>query len=415
MNSMSGQKLKGIPYTGTLPATITGTKAGYLHRYKVYGNTEQTGTPTPENPIVPSECGEMTENLYNKTDSSMNFIGYVSNVDYTVYASSSSSFSIIVPVEPNTTYTIVKPKTSRFRVGLFTTYPYVGEVATAIYGDRDGNGVDYGTSLTFTTSNDTSYILAFIRNYTDPETTNEQMKNSTMVLEGSTAPTSYIPFGYKLPLTSAGQDVDIYLGESQTIRWIKKLVLTGQETISGMADANDGAKAVSYTYSALGMTDIINNERGMNAIPYPIYLSSHFKEKTSGYSSWLNINAGEIGANSVQSNTVNRYLIFGTSEQTQADFKAYLAAQYAAGTPVTVWYVLATPTTSTINEPLRKIGNYADTIDSTQTTAQIPTSSGSTTISWAGSGLAPSQFDSIQEWVDIPTYKRVNGEWVADN
>ena len=46
---------------------------------------------------------------------------------------------------------------------------------------------------------------------------------------------------------------------------------------------------------------------------------------------------------------------------------------------------------------------------------QIPTSAGSTTISWAGSGLAPSEFDSIQEWVDIPTYKRVNGEWVADN
>ena len=45
---------------------------------------------------------------------------------------------------------------------------------------------------------------------------------------------------------------------------------------------------------------------------------------------------------------------------------------------------------------------------------QIPTSANSTTISWAGSGLAPSEFDSIQEWVDIPTYTRVNGEWVAE-
>lgn len=58
------KKLKGIPYTGTLPATLTGTKAGYLQRYKVYGNTEQIGTPTPENPIVPQECGEKTENLF---------------------------------------------------------------------------------------------------------------------------------------------------------------------------------------------------------------------------------------------------------------------------------------------------------------------------------------------------------------
>ena len=63
--SITPKKLKGIPYTGTLPATLTGTKAGYLQRYKIYGNTEQTGTPTPENPIVPSECGERTDNLFD--------------------------------------------------------------------------------------------------------------------------------------------------------------------------------------------------------------------------------------------------------------------------------------------------------------------------------------------------------------
>lgn len=41
------KKLKGIPYTGTLPATLTGTKAGCLHKYKIYGNTEQaSGTTT---------------------------------------------------------------------------------------------------------------------------------------------------------------------------------------------------------------------------------------------------------------------------------------------------------------------------------------------------------------------------------
>jgi hypothetical protein len=76
-----------------------------------------------------------------------------------------------------------------------------------------------------------------------------------------------------------------------------------------------------------------------------------------------------------------------------SDFKSYLAAQYAAGTPVTVWYVLAEPVTGTLNEPLRKIGDYADTIDSTQTAVQIPTSAGSTNIGWAGEGLAPSQVE----------------------
>ena len=185
---------------------------------------------------------------------------------------------------------------------------------------------------------------------------------------------------YKLPLTSTGQNVDIYLGEVQTTRRIKKLVLTGEETINGMTDANDGAKAVSYTYSSLGMTDIINNEGSMDAIPYPIYLSSHFKEKTSGYSSWFNINTGEIGADNAIPYAINRYLIFGTSEQTQADFKAYLAQQYAAGTPVTVWYVLAEPETGIMNEPLMKIGDYADTVSMEQAGVSIPTNKGSTTL-----------------------------------
>jgi hypothetical protein len=64
---------------------------------------------------------------------------------------------------------------------------------------------------------------------------------------------------------------------------------------------------------------------------------------------------------------------------------------------VTVWYVLATEETGIVNEPLRKIGDYADTIDSTQTSAQIPTTAGSTAISWAGEGLAPSQVELTYE------------------
>ena len=405
MNSMSGQKLKGVPYTGTLPAVLTGTKAGYLHRYKVYGNLSQNGTPTPSDPIVPSECGERTANLF---DYHREFDGQTTETTYFKY--------YLLQLKPNTSYSIYSNAPSTTNETSFIITADEDPFNTATGGIRENQAFTLMTK-------DSGLVKVGLRKArgttsTIPLLTENDFATGTYwlnLVEGLTAPTSYIPYGYKLPLTSGSTSVDIYLGESQTKRRIKKLVLTGEETISGMADANNGAKAMSYTYSALGMTDIINNEKGMSAIPYPIYLSSHFKEKTSGYSSWFNINAGEIGANSVQSNTVNRYLVFGTSEQTQADFKAYLAAQYAAGTPVTIWYVLATEETSTLNEPLRKIGDYADTIDSTQTTAQIPTTANSTTISWGGEGLAPSEFDSVQEWVDIPTYKRVNGEWVADN
>jgi hypothetical protein len=69
-----------------------------------------------------------------------------------------------------------------------------------------------------------------------------------------------------------------------------------------------------------------------------------------------------------------------TNQTTLADFKSYLAAQYAAGTPVTVWYVLDEPETDIVNEPLMKIGDYADTVSCEQAGVQIPTNKGSTTV-----------------------------------
>lgn len=59
-----------------------------------------------------------------------------------------------------------------------------------------------------------------------------------------------------------------------------------------------------------------------------------------------------------------------------AKFKSYLAAQYAAGTPVTIWYVIATPETAVVNEPLMKIGDYADTVSAAQSQVTIPTVNG---------------------------------------
>ena len=52
------------------------------------------------------------------------------------------------------------------------------------------------------------------------------------------------------------------------------------------------------------------------------------------------------------------------------DYKSYVATQYSSGNPICVWYVLETPQTNIIlNEPIRKIGDYADTV----TAANVPT------------------------------------------
>ena len=72
-------------------------------------------------------------------------------------------------------------------------------------------------------------------------------------------------------------------------------------------------------------------------------------------------------------------------------WKSYLAAQYAAGTPVTVWYVLAEPETGIVNEPLCKIGDYADELtDTIATLPEIPTTTGQNTLT-VDTELQPSE------------------------
>jgi hypothetical protein len=74
------------------------------------------------------------------------------------------------------------------------------------------------------------------------------------------------------------------------------------------------------------------------------------------------------------------------------DFKTYLQQQYTAGTPVTIWYVLAEPETAVVNEPLHKISTYADTISMAQAGVEISTTKGFNTIT-TGTTVLPSNIE----------------------
>lgn len=371
--SINPKQLKGIPYTGTLPATLTGTKAGYMHSYKIYGNTEQTGTPTPSDPIYPSECGERTGNLFDLSSAQE---GYGIDASGNVVSQAGRITTTPIDVSDLSTVFITWVASSdsiRYIYATFSNGTLVERVANK-----------YANTTIDVSSADQLYICLY-----SSTAISKSDFTSIMLNSGSTA-LPYEPYGYKLPLMSGSTPVDIYLGESQTTRRIKKLVLTGEETV---------------TYSKV---------TGLSRFALNLFTTADYH---IGYCSHYNYEYRNADGNMyhASSNNSKQCFFFDNNHNSETTFKQFLADQYANGTPVTIWYVLATEETGTLNEPLRKIGDYADTIDSTQTSAQIPTTAGSTTISWAGEGLAPSEFDSIQEWVDIPTYKRVNGEWVADN
>jgi hypothetical protein len=163
---------------------------------------------------------------------------------------------------------------------------------------------------------------------------------------------------WTIPITCAGQTVPVYLGQVSTVRRIKKLVLTGEEQF------------YQYTYQGTNgcygslLDKTYHSGKG---------ICSHYPVGNVGIANTL-----WIGANNTSIYFVG--ILDALSISTVSDFKSYLAAQYSAGNPVTVWYVLAEPETTIVNEPLAKIGDYDDELHLTKDDITIPTVSGENTL-----------------------------------
>lgn len=166
---------------------------------------------------------------------------------------------------------------------------------------------------------------------------------------------------WTIPLTCGGQTTPVYLGQTQTVRKIRKLVLTGNDF--------DYRKNITQSDNYLYYIRLSDNSVGARKC-----MCTHLP-LTSGAPEY------DIGCNANGARVI--YLNFGAnvmnaqpSGNTVAGLKEYLASEYAAGTPVTVWYVLATPETAIVNEPLAKIGDYADELSSEDAGVSIPTVNG---------------------------------------
>ena len=163
---------------------------------------------------------------------------------------------------------------------------------------------------------------------------------------------------YTIPIISGGVTTNIDLSAVQSTRIIKKLVLTGAE--------NWERNAVAQYYFRLANV-VANGIVGQ-------IVCSHFISPADAISQGNTIEGIRIQ----DSATYGRILIVRTptfTTQTTDEFITFLSSEYANNTPVTIWYVLSAETTSTLNEPLRKIGDYADSVAA----AAIPTTAGSQT------------------------------------
>lgn len=331
--------------TGNTPLYFKG-RGKPLTDYRISGETVQNGKPSPDMPVDVVGCGERMENLIN--------------------ASIPGKYR--VELEPGKIYCLSK-YTGSGQGGMPSAYVY-DENGNVLFGDYINNWVSYS----FKCPNGGKYaIISFDVNAKDAVSFVEA---PSIISTFAVYPQTYIPYGYKLPVTTTnGTDTvttPVYIGSEplhrigeyadyvdyasgKIVRKIKKLVLTGEENCTRSASfTSPDAYCYAFSYAAIGMTDIVYNDVNMALIPYPQYVCSHFKMKPSPSltqdDDFRNIRDGEIGANTIKraetggAITYNRYLILCSSQYvTVDDFKSYLAAQYATGVPVTVWYILETP------------------------------------------------------------------------
>ena len=340
--------------------------------YIIYGNEQHTGTPSPDNPITPQGTGERTGNLWSNRGFSATRI--TSNHTHTISNNYGTTLSTTEGDEVTITqsaylhqrdyqngFFMIDVDFSKYDVGDVVTISFdyiVDEIhalypLTDVYAGKYNNAVPVALSSgDWRISGRLTAVITVIANmspYVEVRLRGNSITVKNIMLNTGSTAKPYEPYGYKIPISSANTTTPVYLGEVETTRKIRKLVLTGEENVIMPATS-------SFQIFGVIQWGDING------------FCTHYPQIT-----WKEVATKNGFAMRASSDGADRFRICDLSITTVADFKSYLQQQYAAGTPVTVWYVLATPETAVVNEPLMKIGDYADTLSMEQAGVSIPT------------------------------------------
>ena len=321
-----------------------------LISWYINGNEVQNGTPAPDDIIMPSETGDKTANLVRVAND--NYIAYstytaFSIVDDTVVTSGNVLIGFLAKVEPNTDYAVAFDNTSGYahlRIRTYSAKPDSWSDASFIDQPVNIQGSAVYKSGTFTTTSETEWVLVCM--YV-PSTSSGTVVSNIMLNTGSTA-LDYEPYGYK---------IDISCGGTQTVYL--------QEPIRKIDDSADVASAVGTVGTAT---------RAIYKVVFTGGEDETWSKRTSPDNTYMfNLNpsgfpAGIGGTVAISSHFTSNYrvsyltsgqlYIGGTTMSFRNDdcedltaWRNFLSTQYAAGTPVCVWYMIQEPQTETFTAP----------------------------------------------------------------
>jgi len=394
--------------------------------------------PLPTNPLGVKGCGEKTENLWDKSKSTTNWINGSGAVVH--YPDGSAQMSDYVECNAGDTLTVCG-----FYNGDVFSY---GQLEICWYNSAktflNRMTINNAASVSATAPAHAAYCKFGVYKHADTSIIN----HDTICVKGSTAPTSYIPYGYKLTELIASNCGMVDMG---TLNWTKNTssgvtyfctnirdlkqdlsyatiycVKYGSGTLGNLPAGNKrisqwASSSKSYNRISIRDDDFDNETKFKSAMSgeylfyqrttdsewqapttIAVYIDKPLGEVSTyadtfdfadgshvenvgvkvldGTESWTEKSSGtkHIYYTSITDRKTGgddkhgscSHFDFSTATSARAedltmffysstatgfrydaitsltDWKAYIAAQYAAGTPVTVWYPLATPVTT---------------------------------------------------------------------
>ena len=353
---------------GNTALTLVNAKANGLNYLKLFGDTEQlpetyldtvtlsggceqSGTPTPSQPL-PIVCNngviKCSANMCDVNADNVVVGQYISAQGVVLASDANFIYAKYIPVKPNTTYTLTMSTPLYFvSISEYSSAQDSGFIQRNTYSSGVTQPPFIVDECILTTSANTNYLRFGSNMFNNTLTLADVLAVNYMLVQGSAQP--YRPYGQ---IYTDGT-VETVTDSNGLTASAERLLAVGdfkdtQEVLTGAVTRNIGIKVLDGTEDWKASTTY-NGSAYMSApsgyINNVPLLCTHFVSATQP--------TVDFARGKCLINGSSLSLWYGDNKTTAvADIKQFLAQQYAQGTPVIVVYPLATATTSTVTPQL---------------------------------------------------------------
>ena len=327
---------KNLIASGVPPLTLLNCKGVDLVDYKIFGESVQDGTPTPEAPIEVESVGDKTKNLVNIKKGTLTNckIEYLDNGFKLTATSTKGYYDVPIELIKGNAYRVSFDST---RTGSTGGGYHSMATNTSITGSaNDLNAKSYGVIASSATQN---YDITHLRFYANNNgSAGDSATYTNIQLELGSTKTDYIPYGYKIPVEVSGKNIfngvlkngQFSYGEATNYRRVEITLEAGTYSISFSEKIYKQSSNITFT----------NPSGNFQTNTFTLTETTDCYIQFRGYD---NVNgAGQT-----------------------AEFFNSLKIQVEKGDTPTEYEPYVEPITTNIylDEPLRKIGDYTDYID----------------------------------------------------